>query len=66
MTPFVPNGANGVALKSNVPCNSSHADRFGLIRDGRIRFTCSSTCTSSRHHNVAGNSLSVPCRLEIR
>ena len=63
---FCPSGTSGVALKSNVPWSSSHADMLGLIRDGRMRFTWSSTCSSNWHHRWAGNSLSVPWRFELR
>ena len=54
MRHFVPNGASGVELKSNVPFNAAYAESFGLYRHGRRRFKVVSLCGRSRSHSLAG------------
>ena len=41
---FIPGGAIGVRLKSNCPWTWAHAERFGLIRDPRIRLSVRTAC----------------------
>ena len=55
---FVPGGANGVVLKSSMPCSCSWAERFGLILDVCNMFNVSSAWSSRQHHRCRGKFLS--------
>ena len=46
---FVTGGANGVRLKSKAPWILAYAERFGLFRDGQMRFKVSRQCGSNLH-----------------
>ena len=46
---FVPGGARGVLLKSNVPCNCAYTDNLGLMREGRRRFNVMIAWGDIRH-----------------
>ena len=63
---LVPNGANGVRLKSNGPFIIASADMQGLRRDGRKRFSVRFVCANNLSHNCSGKRGSNPHRIVIK
>lgn len=62
-TTLVPGGANGVQLKSKVPCSCPYADRWGLSRDVRSRFKVMlawGTRVSQRYNGKFGSVVQCP------
>jgi hypothetical protein len=52
-------GATGVRSQSQLPHTCAHADRFGLRRDPRSRFSVRLACSNSSSHRCSGNWVSV-------
>ena len=55
---FVPGGAMGVVLKSNVPKICAYADNIGFVIDFINKCIVISACFTIRHHKLIGILLS--------
>ncbi len=65
-SPFVPNGAIGVLLKSNAPCRSSYAEIFMFVLEVRSRFSVTSACWRNLSHIWSRQSLCTVSNPAIR